>query len=342
MEENDENKEQRNSNNINLPYIMLYILTALVVLLIFSALNTYSSLISDYKKAETKTPHRAFDKSDVHKINHVKASCVSDDKHNPNNKNVINLEINPLESFNGKTKKEIYEIRKEYVKKSLFYTQSYKPNEDIFGQIVDGKDWWGLEPLVCSRANEVTTTGVSAVSRFINNPDLLIQTYFPFNLTYDERFFEYCNGRFSRNIPLEMTYENSKKTITAKYEMSPFVYKNTVNYYGMKDIKYPLILSGLNARDFGYDYMYINSYHNIKMLHENNASRQIHKIQDYIHVGGSCRMPGGCNNMSPRQPELEFNILALPAEMEIKLWKTKPLLPNFPGDIYFKIIFEKN
>lgn len=179
------------------------------------------------------------------------------------------------------------------------------------------------------------------MSRFINNPDLLVQTYFPFNLHYAENTKEYCNGRFARNIPLSLTYEASKKIISAKYEMSPFVFKNTVNYYGMKDINFPLMLSGLNAWDFGYDYMFISDLNNIKMLNDNNAAKHVHKFADYIHVGGSCRVPEGCNNMSPRQTELEFNVTALPAEMTVKLWKEKPLLPNFKADIYFKIRFEE-
>lgn len=254
---------------------------------------------------------------------------------------IVNIEINPLESYNGKTKREMYDIRKSYVKKSLFYSHGYVPNEEIFGEIEDGKNWWGLEPLVCSHGDEDTTRGVSALSRFINNPDLLVQTYFPFNLTYYDGVKEYCNSKFSRNIPTELFYDPKSNTITAKYLMSPFVYKNTVNYYGLKDIHYPLILSGLNARDFGYEYMHINNLYNVRMLNDPNAAAQVHQFRDFIHVGGSCRYNGGCNNMSPRQTELEFNITGLPAELNMKLWKKQPLLKDLNGDINFKIRFEE-
>lgn len=344
MAEKDEFEEQKKPANAKLPYIMVLVLVVLVLSLISSISNTISDFVKKQNGVFQNSPRKAFNSKSIKNSDNIFSDIGTKDYQNnmvKSSENVINLPINEPMCFNGMTKKEVYEIRKSFVKKSIFNRNDYEPNEEVFGSIVDGKDWWGLEPLVCSRKGESTTYGVSAVSRFINNPDLLVQTYFPFSLSYSERLREYCDGNFSRNIPIELTYNDSKKMITAKYEMSPFIYKNKVNYFNQKNIHYPLILSGLNARDFGYEYMYITDLQNITMLNEENASKKVHKFADFIHVGSSCRAPGGCNNMSPRQTELEFNVNGLPAEMMVKLWKRKPLLPNFPADMYFKIEFEK-
>ncbi len=344
MEENDEFQRQTKNTNSKLPYIMVFVLAFLVLALLSSIHNTVSDFVKKQASLTQNSPRKAFDTKSIKNSDNI-FSKIRGKNYQSNNvktsENVINLPINDPMCFNGMTKKEVYEIRKAFVKKSIFNRNGYEPNGEVFGSIVDGKEWWGLEPLVCSKKGESTTYGVSAVSRFINNPDLLVQTYFPFSLPYSDRWSEYCTGRFSRNIPIELTYDASKKMITAKYEMSPFIYKNKVNYFNQKDIHYPLILSGLNARDFGYDYMYISDLQNITMLNEKNASKNVHKFADFIHVGSSCKASGGCNNMSPRQTELEFNVNSLPAEMMVKLWKRKPLLPNFPADMYFKIEFEK-
>lgn len=280
---------------------------------------------------QTKLPEKT-------RLNHEKNSSAFDDIKNSAHE-TVNIEINPLESYNGKTKHEMYDIRKSYVKKSIFYSPNYEPNEEIFGGIVDGKNWWGIEPMVCSHGDEDTTRGLSALSRFINNPDLLVQTYFPFNMTYYDGIKEYCNSKFARLIPSSLTYEPVSNTITAKYYMSPFVFNNRLNYFGKKDIHYPFILSGLNARDFGFEYMYINNLYNVRMLNEDNAAKHIYQFRDYIHVGGSCRRPDGCNNLSPRQTELEFTITSLPAELNIKLWKNQPIIKDLNADIKFKIQF---
>lgn len=271
------------------------------------------------------------------RLNHKTGSTYDEIKNSAHD--TVNLELNPLESYNGKTKREMYDIRKSYVEKSLFYSPNYEPNEEIFGNIEDGKSWWGLEPMVCSHGDEDTTRGLSALSRFINNPDLLVQTYFPFNMTYYEGIKEYCNSKFARLIPSSLTYEPKSNTITAKYFMTPYVFNNRLNYFGMKDIYYPFILSGLNARDFGFEYMYINNLYNAKMLNEDNAAKHVYQFRDYIHVGASCRRPEGCNNLSPRQTELEFIITSLPAELDIKLWKKQPMLKDLKEDIKFKVMF---
>ena len=71
----------------------------------------------------------------------------------------------------------------------------------------------------------------------------------------------------------------------------------------------------------------------------NNATKDISTFRDYIHRGGSCRYKDGCNNISPMQNDLMFSVRRLPAEINIKLWKKKPINKYVKADMYYKIIF---
>lgn len=45
----------------------------------------------------------------------------------------------------------------------------------------------------------------------------------------------------------------------------------------------------------------------------------------FIHKGGSCGYPGGCNNMSPQTPPIDgISLDDLPAKIVVWLWRTRP------------------
>ena len=342
----EENENEQHPQK--LPYVMLTVLVLLILALIALISNAVSDFSEKFKSNSNTSnqPVRAFSEQPKTRKSAVLPKTNSQSNFEQIRENTtepVTIAIHPLESYNGNTKSEMYDIRKSYVKTSLFYTPDYEPNEEIFGRIEDGKQWWALDKLICSREGEDTTPGLSAMSRFINNPDILVPAYFSFNLTYRDIYKEYCNGNFSRNIPKEAFYNPIDNTITVKYPMSTYVTSHKVNHFSKKATLYPLILSGINAKDFGYNYVYINNKYNISMVNEdNNASQKIHKFLDYIHVGGSCRHPDGCNNISPYQPELEFVITSLPAGLTLKLWKKEPITKEFSADINYKIIFEED
>ena len=55
--------------------------------------------------------------------------------------NIINVEINHPTPLSYKTKKEVYDLRKKYVKKSIFDIPNYEPSDEVFGGIEDNKPW---------------------------------------------------------------------------------------------------------------------------------------------------------------------------------------------------------
>lgn len=308
------------NNQDKTPYIMLCVLGVVVVLIFW----TISAMISQHissDRSEDTVEKFTVEKSEEPYREKTPETVAGDDG--------IKLVINPLEEYNYMSKKDIYRIRKKYVNTSIFANDNYKPNEEVFGQIEDGKLWWGMNQYICNRGSD-NASGISAMSRFINNPNILIAAMYPFVYDYNPQTELYCNSDFARLVPYEMSYDKNNKLITAKYKLGQIAIEN----------KHKMTLVGMNARDFGYEYVFVDKITNINMLEQVNAHNEIYRLRDFVHKGGSCRMEGGCNNISPYQRELNYSLTDFPAEMSIKLWKNKPLSNMVGGEMNYKIIFE--
>ncbi len=243
--------------------------------------------------------------------------------------------VNEPSEYDNLTKQEILDLRKKYVAQSMFNSRYYKPSEKVFGGIVDKKPWYGLDNVACPFVPEVAS-GKSARSIYINNPTLLLGVikHLGHNYPADTPF---CRNKIMQFIPSSMYYDDSKNMIIVVYKVDDSVVRDIQQpKYGI-----PLAFVGLNARDFGYNYVYAYDYYNLYFTKENNVSNEVYTPLDYLHVGSSCRLPGGCNNTSPLQPKFEFMIRELPAGVMFKLWKHSPFHLSQKGDIYLKIVFEK-
>lgn len=253
------------------------------------------------------------------------------------------LKINPASEYDYLSKQQIFNIRKQHVKNSLFDKENYEPNSAVFGSIVDKKPWWGS--IKCNQLNykgdyHENIQGPSKVSVQMNNPNALVglsMPYIPWDIGTNK---EFCTSDYSTFSPISLQYDEKDKLIIAKYYLTKNFLKLRTKVNN-RYTRYLIQLSGLNARDFGYDYMYIFDTKNIKMYSDyNNATKDISTFRDYIHQGGSCKYKDGCNNISPMQNDLIFSIKGLPAEINIKLWKKKPINKYVQADMYYKIIFE--
>lgn len=252
------------------------------------------------------------------------------------------LKINPASEYDYLSKQQIFDIRKQHVKNSLFNKENYEPNSAVFGSIVDKKPWWGS--IKCNQLNykgdyHENIQGPSKVSVQMNNPNALVglsMPYIPWDIGTNK---EFCTSDYSNFSPISLKYDEKDKLIIAQYYLTKNFLKLRTKVNN-RYTRYLIQLSGLNARDFGYDYMYIFDTKNIKMYSEyNNATEDISTFRDYIHQGGSCKYKDGCNNISPMQNDLIFSIKGLPAEINIKLWKKKPINKYVQADMYYKIIF---
>lgn len=253
---------------------------------------------------------------------------------NPKDNKTYSIKINPPSEYDFLTKDEVYAIRKKYVAPcSSIINSDYKPSEIVYGQITDKKPWWGFLGLNCKGPGQHGIDGLSEESRFLNNPLLL--------LGIDSTGVIVSPGiNCSQFFPelIQLLYQPSQKKITALYNISKYyrTISNTsiAHQFDLLDIK------GENARDFGYNYAYAYEKNNITFGNPINLTTEVQQIRNFIHTGGSCGYPGGCNNGSPRQPEFEFDIVKLPAKIKLKLWKQKPVNKNAPADFYFDLIFQ--
>lgn len=256
--------------------------------------------------------------------------------------NFQSVQVNPLSEYNYLTKKQIFDIRKNHVKNSIFSKEDYEPDTRVFGAIADSKPWWGT--VTCGKLNykgdyHERIEGASKVSAQMNNPDALVGLSLPF-LPWDlGDNKEFCTADYSKFLPISIQYSKENNLIIAKYKLT----KNFLKFrarVNSRNTRYPIQLSGLNALDFGYDYVYAYDTKNISMYDQNyNVTDDLKIFRDYIHLGGSCKYKDGCNNISPMQNDLMFTVTALPAEINLKLWKKKPMNKYVKADMYYRIQF---
>lgn len=256
--------------------------------------------------------------------------------------NFQSVQVNPLSEYNYLTKKQIFDIRKNHVKNSIFSKEDYEPDTRVFGAIADSKPWWGT--VTCGKLNykgdyHERIEGASKVSAQMNNPDALVGLSLPF-LPWDlGDNKEFCTADYSKFLPISIQYSEENNLIIAKYKLTKNFLKFRARVNG-RNTRYPIQLSGLNALDFGYDYVYAYDTKNISMYDQNyNVTDDLKIFRDYIHLGGSCKYKDGCNNISPMQNDLMFTVTALPAEINLKLWKKKPMNKYVKADMYYRIQF---
>ena len=250
----------------------------------------------------------------------------------------VYIDYNYPIALSGKNRDEIFNIRKKYVSKSIFARDDYEPSDSVFGQIEDGKPW-----ISCNICNDPEThisviDGVSEETRFTLNPTILVSIEYPFLFNSNPND-KWCTSDINNMIPQNVKYDGAKKEITVTYKKLPF--KNFDNDFYQ--------FNGINARDLGYEYAFVDMSKStvpIKFSNSNNISNEVIQFQNYIHVGGSCKHEGGCNNGSPRQEKLQFiqpdtDYSNDNGEIYIKLWKNYPNSSNDEPDIAEKIVIEQ-
>lgn len=247
-------------------------------------------------------------------------------------KKAIHIAINPSIELDYKSKEEIYEIRRKYVRQyPELMPEKYKPSDVIFGQIVDGKPWWGELGISYYGPGENSIEGMAEESRFLVNPYLLVGVDFAYSFPLYRRL-----SRPITTLPaaLEVMWESRIKA-HAYFDVGTFSDRVLRIGFPSSQVKM-LMLSAYNARDFGYNYLAVDLKQS-ENIHPFGAAKIPQQIKQFIHMGPSCGHPGMCNNMSPHLPEWFMPYKALPAKAHIKLWKNKPTSIKSPADFTFMI-----
>lgn len=251
------------------------------------------------------------------------------------------LLIPRLQNYNNETQNSLLLRRKESVKKSVFNNNSYRPTDAVFGGIQDKTPWISLKNSICIDQKldpSHVSKGPAALSRFIENPNVLIGIMPPYVMNINENSLN-CTREPLKFIPSQMTYDKNHNTVTAYYPMSYEVMNQRVNK-NRKSVPLYFTLTGLNARDLGYKFATVSDSDGVLFMNNGaNISSDVIEFKDFIHVGSACGIPDGCNNLSPYQPALDFYFISIPAEITLKLWKDKPIAKFMPADFSYKIIF---
>ena len=140
------------------------------------------------------------------------------------------VEINPLISLSGKTRKEIFELRKLFVQESIFHIPGYTPSAEVYGQIEDRKPW--IAVTFCYLRDEpFPTQGPSEETRFINNPAILIGLESNLLVLDPEDAHllnkSFCTSPAANYIPKKIYYDADDKEITVIYPKPSFFSKSS-------------------------------------------------------------------------------------------------------------------
>lgn len=229
------------------------------------------------------------------------------------------IPVNQMEELDFKTKQEIHDLRKRCVLAHGDLVASYEPSEAVFGQIVDRMPWWGIYGIYGYGPGERSIEGPSEESRFLLNPYLLVglseRNAFITSAALDDTSAFYPK-------PLRIRWQADASLETIEYNVTDhFLYVNGNHFYPTDQRKLDLV--AYNARDLGFGHLYVDPDKSEGVVWANRTGRAA-PIRQYIHRGGSCGYPGGCNNMSPSQPELLIDVERTPAKAYIKLWRADP------------------
>ena len=230
----------------------------------------------------------------------------------------------PIE-YDGMTREQWYAHRRAQVAlQPQLADPGYEPSAPPFGRIEDGLPWWGLHGEFCVGSGDRSHEGLSEESRFLSNPYLLVglmegRTWEP--------IAEGCFPVWPRPTELWIGATGSEVV----YDLARFAAEK--DQLGMRPTKY-LRLIGINAADWGYNRVEVLQHQGIAPTSELLSDGAV-ALRTYIHRGPSCGQATGCNNGSPREPGLWFELEESPARLELRLLaRQSDALP----DLHFTVL----
>jgi len=257
------------------------------------------------------------------------------------------IAINPPQVFNYKRREEILDLRKKAVAAyapKLGLTR-YEPSNEIFHAVVDGKPWWGTAGAAVYGSGMKSILGPAEESRFILNPYLIVGANSATNLIWDPSRItsaDIDNPNFPFFwMPATLMWDAQGKHAWVTYDVSS--YTRAINQSGKLEhhsLPTEFSLVAYNARDLGYSYIWLDTLHSPNVRNNTDGAGPVH-INQFIHCGGTCGYPGGCNNMSPFTAEIDrLQLIGLPAEASVKLWKDRPYGPETDADFTVTLSFK--
>ena len=275
----------------------------------------------------------------VNNNNNINNKCNNQNNNsiiiNSKDKHTYNIKVNSPTKLSFLTKKQIYGIRNSLVSQYHgIIAPGYKPSDTVYGQMTDNKQWVALKSMFCEE-EPLKNAGLSEESRFFNNPLFLIglDNYLVFL-----KDLSVCNNLHPPLVSI--TYQPANKKIVVIYNLIGFFTKFEKNGVSYKNLSIPFMLKAENARDFGYNYVYVNKSNKVYFSSSPCLSKEVIQINQYIHTVNDCGYRGSCTDGLHPQREFFFNVKSLPASISFSLWKKMPVNKQVNADFNYEMILK--
>ncbi|MBX9573274.1 MAG: hypothetical protein K2X77_30525 [Candidatus Obscuribacterales bacterium] len=251
----------------------------------------------------------------------------------------IQIEPSGLANYNGKTKASLFEMRTKAANAHANLVKApYSPSADLF-QIDDKASWWALKGFLFGQGMD-KVDGPSRESAFFGNPYMLVAPEW-----YAEKLNPASNRFPTRNdfanvFPTYLLPASIK--IFPKEAREEIVYNIMPHYNMLKSMmtgNWPISnlafnLNAYNARDFGFNYIYIDAS---KSKNLQKYSSDVKPIGQAIGQTKSCAP--ACNDLTGTPDDLTaIKLKDVPAQCHILLWKEKPSSYVKPADMTVDIV----
>jgi hypothetical protein len=254
----------------------------------------------------------------------------------------VSIDLNGLTDYNGKTKEELFGLRTRAVNKHPeLLKAAYAPSPSVFA--IDSKlPWWGLKGYIFRGHDLNNTEGLSRESAYFGNPYVLVcPEWYGTNMSWGHRFSK--DADFAKAFPAYLPPVSIK--IVAKDKREEITY-DVMHYYNdiksMMDNPWDLSNVGFdlyayNARDFGYNFMYVEPGNSSNI---NKFTSDVVPITQSIGTRTRETCAPSCNDLLDTPESLQgFKLKNLPAKCRILLWKLKPQSYLAPTDLTIDLIF---
>jgi len=226
----------------------------------------------------------------------------------------------------------------------------YVPSDAVFGGIEDNRPWWGIQGQYFYGPGEDSTAGPSEEARFLLNPYLLVAAdFYGLSIWGDPALWDgsrispadleradfpwYCP-------PQDLLWWPGESRAEVSYDVSrylPAINAWSSRVLTLQDAVFDI--TAWNARDW--------NFASIQVIQAESSGIRISEpfdipieAREFIHRGGSCGFPGGCNNAIPYVPEFSGMALeTLPARLVVHLWYEPGPEAGAVPDFIFSINF---
>lgn len=255
----------------------------------------------------------------------------------------ISIDLFGLMNYNGKTREELFSLRSKQVNTHPELIKSpYAPTPECFA-IEQKNPWWSMKGYIC-RSHELNNTdGPSRESAYFGNPFLLVcPEFYGSNMnTAPGRFPKYED--FANVVP---TYWPPKSVKFFPKEKREEITYDLMAYYNslksLLDGPWPISQIGFdlctyNARDFGYNYMYIQPGTSTNL---SKYPSEIITLSQGIGTRTKDSCAPACNDVVDTPEALTgFKIKNLPAKCHLLFWKQQPQSYLVPSDLTVDLVF---